>query len=91
MIDRPPLIERVYALPGENTEQSVTYAALEARLTLEKVCYDCLGQAHDDISHAQLRRRQPTVVAEARIAGVGRASTRFATSPAALARPQGEP
>ena len=59
MINYASIIERIQALLAEGTEQSITYAALEARLALEKVCYDRLRQAHDYISHAQLRRWQP--------------------------------
>lgn len=59
MINLIPVIERVQSLLDEDTERSVTYAALEARLALEKVCYDRLRQRHDYISHAQLKRWQP--------------------------------
>lgn len=62
MIQLPPIIERIRALLSEDTDQSVTYAALEARLALEKVCYDRLRQRHDYISHDQLRRWQPGAV-----------------------------
>lgn len=71
MIDLPTIIERIEALLAENTEQSVTYAALEARLALEKVCYDRLRQAHDYISHAQLRAWTPGGVIKTLIADVG--------------------
>lgn len=59
MIDLNPIIERIQALLDEDADQSVTYAALEARMALEKVCYDRLRQRHDYISHAQLKRWQP--------------------------------
>jgi hypothetical protein len=59
MIHIPPIIERIKELLNEDTEQSVTFAALEARLALEKICYDRLRQRHDYISHDQLRRWQP--------------------------------
>ena len=59
MIQYSPIIERIDALLAEDTDASVTYAALEARLALEKVCYDRLRQAHDYISHAHLKRWQP--------------------------------
>ncbi|MBN8806657.1 MAG: hypothetical protein J0I47_00240 [Sphingomonas sp.] len=55
----PPIIERITALLDQDTDQSVTYAALEARLALEKVCYDRLRQRHDYISHDQLKKWQP--------------------------------
>ncbi|CAM4319011.1 hypothetical protein NOLU111490_17305 [Novosphingobium lubricantis] len=59
MIDLKPIIERIQSQLDEDTDQSVTYAALEARMALEKVCYDRLRQRHDYISHAQLKRWQP--------------------------------
>jgi hypothetical protein len=59
MINLSPILDRIAALLAEDTDASVTYAALEARLALEKVCYDRLRQCHDYISHAQLRRWQP--------------------------------
>jgi predicted Zn-ribbon and HTH transcriptional regulator len=59
MIDLSPIIERIEALLNEGTDQSVTFAALEARMALEKVCYDRLRQRHDYISQAQLRKWQP--------------------------------
>lgn len=70
MINLPPIIERIRVLLEEDTDTSVTYAALEARLALEKVCYDRLRQAHDYISHAQLRRWQPSAVVKTLISDV---------------------
>jgi len=71
MINLPPVIKRIKGLLAEDTEQSLTYAALEARLALEKVCYDRLRQAHDYISHAELRRWSPSAVVKTLIADVG--------------------
>lgn len=62
MIDLVPIIERIETLLADDTEASVTYAALEARLALEKVCYDRLRQRHNYISHDQLKRWQPGAV-----------------------------
>jgi len=62
MINLPPIIERIKALLSEDTDASVTYAALEARLALEKVVYDRLRQRHDYISHEELRKWQPGAV-----------------------------
>ncbi|WP_076070432.1 hypothetical protein [Sphingomonas montana] len=62
MIQLQPAIDRIRALLIGDTEQNVTYAALEARLALEKVCYDRLRQRHDYISHDQLRRWQPGAI-----------------------------
>lgn len=70
MIDLKPIIERIRALLAEDTDQSVTYAALEARLALEKVCYDRLRQRHDYISHDQLRKWQPGGIINILIADV---------------------
>ncbi|MFB0613696.1 hypothetical protein [Aurantiacibacter poecillastricola] len=62
MINLAAIIERIEALLSDDTDASVTYAALEARLALEKVCYDRLRQRHDYISHDQLKRWQPGAV-----------------------------
>ncbi len=62
MINLDPVIKHIDALLDEDTDQSVTYAALEARLALERVCYDRFRQRHDYISHEQLRRWQPGAV-----------------------------
>lgn len=62
MIDLKSIIARINDLLAENSSQSVTYAALEARLAIEKVCYDRLRQRHDYISHAQLQKWQPGAV-----------------------------
>jgi hypothetical protein len=70
MINLSPTIDRINALLTENTNASVTYAALEARLALEKVCYNRLRQCHDYISHDQLKRWQPHAVVNTLIAEV---------------------
>jgi hypothetical protein len=62
MLNLKPIIDRITALLTENTDASVTYAALEARLALEKVCYNRLRQRHQYISHVQLRRWQPSAI-----------------------------
>lgn len=59
MIYLNPTIERIKALLAEDSEHSVTYAALEARMALEKICYDRLRQRHEYISHEQLKKWQP--------------------------------
>jgi hypothetical protein len=59
MLYLPPIIERIKALLAEDTDASVTYAALEARLGLEQVVYYRLKQRHDYISHEQLKKWQP--------------------------------
>ena len=62
MLKIDPLVTRVKALLDEDTDASVTYAALEARLALEKVVYDRLRQRYDYISHADLRGWNPNYV-----------------------------
>lgn len=59
MIQLQPIIDRIHALLAEDTEASVTYAALEARLAIEKIVYDRLRQRHDYISHEQLKAWTP--------------------------------
>ncbi|MFN3819419.1 hypothetical protein [Blastomonas sp.] len=59
MVNIEKIIERINALLHEDTDASVCYAALEARLALEKVCYDRLRQRHDYISHADLKAWTP--------------------------------
>ncbi len=70
MISLSAPIERIKTLLAEDTDASVTYAALEARLALEKVVYDRLRQRHDYISHDQLRKWQPGAVVNTLIAEV---------------------
>lgn len=59
MIDLEPVIETIETLLKEDSCASLTYAALECRLALERICYDRLRTAHDYISHADLKRWQP--------------------------------
>lgn len=59
MVNLEPAIQQIRLLLEENTSQSVTYAALEARLAIERICYERLRQAHDYISHDDLRKWQP--------------------------------
>jgi len=59
MLNLERIILHIKSLLDEDTESSVCYAALEARLALEKICYDRLRQRHDYISHADLRAWTP--------------------------------
>jgi hypothetical protein len=61
MIDVQKIISTVEALLADGTPQSITYAALECRLAIEKVCYDRLKVVHDYISPHDLRRYRPWV------------------------------
>lgn len=51
--------EKIQELVDEGTPESLTYAALESRLAIERVCYERLQIAHDYISHADLKKWQP--------------------------------
>lgn len=44
---------------AQNTDASLTYAALECRLAIERICYERLRLAHDYISHDDLKKWQP--------------------------------
>lgn len=70
MINFGSTMERIKGLLAEDTDASVTYAALEARLALERVCYDRLMHVHEYISHAQLRGWQPAAVIKTLITDV---------------------
>lgn len=59
MINLEPTISQIEKLLEENTEASVTYAALECRLAIERICYERLRLAHDYISHDDLKKWQP--------------------------------
>lgn len=57
-------IEAVERLIDQGSEASLTYAALECRLALERICYERLRIAHKYISHADLKRWQPKDVVQ---------------------------
>lgn len=59
MLQLEPVIVRIRSLLEQDTDASVTYAALEARLALEKVVYDRLRERHEYISHDQLKAWTP--------------------------------
>lgn len=59
MINLEPSISQIEVLMAENTEASLTYAALECRLAIERICYERLRLAHDYISNDDLKRWQP--------------------------------
>jgi hypothetical protein len=66
----PKAIETIKKLLQENTEASLTYAALECRLAIELICYSRLRVAHDYISHDDLRAWQPRQIIDALIQNV---------------------
>ncbi len=62
MIDLRTVISRIEKLLADGSDSSVTYAALECRLAIERICYERLRVAHDYISHEDIRRWQPREV-----------------------------
>lgn len=59
MINLKSSISTIEKLLRENSDQSLTYAALECRLSIECICYERLRLAHDYISHDDLKKWQP--------------------------------
>ena len=55
-------ISKIESLVNEGTPSSLAYAALEARLAIERVCYERLVNAHSYISHADLKNWQPAKI-----------------------------
>ncbi len=55
---------RIRALMAEGSDSSLTYAALESRLAIERVCYERLKVAHDYISADDLRTWKPRYVVQ---------------------------
>jgi hypothetical protein len=62
MIDIKKRITVIEELVAKGTVQSLTYAALECRLTIEQICYERLLISHDYISLADLRKWTPAQV-----------------------------
>lgn len=56
--------ERIRSLLNEGDASSLTYAALEVRLALERVCYERLQIAHNYISADDLRTWKPNYVVQ---------------------------
>lgn len=59
MLYLKPVIERIGKLASSDSSADLTYAALECRLAIERVCYERLRISHDYIAHDDLRRWQP--------------------------------
>lgn len=59
MIDITSSTSKIEELLAQNTDASLTYAALECRLAIERICYERLRLAHDYISHDDLKKWQP--------------------------------
>lgn len=62
MIDINKRIAIIESLLAEGSIQSLTYAALECRLTIETICYERFLIAHDYIADADLKGWQPASV-----------------------------
>jgi hypothetical protein len=59
MIDLHDTIDTIKRHLADGSDRVLTYAALECRLAIERICYDRLARAHDYISHEEVRRWQP--------------------------------
>ncbi|MGJ8529306.1 hypothetical protein [Maritalea sp.] len=59
MLNLELVVDQIEKLLNEDTDSSITYAALECRLAIELICYERLRLAHDYISHDDLKRWQP--------------------------------
>ena len=57
-------IKKIEDLLDQNSIDSITYAALEARLTIELLCYERLKISYGYISFADLRGWKPKDVVE---------------------------
>lgn len=60
MINLEPTITTVKKLLKSGSDADLSYAALECRLAIERICYERLRIAHDYISHDDLKRWQPS-------------------------------
>jgi hypothetical protein len=56
--------DRIRSHLAAGDESGLTYAALEARLALERVCYERLRTSHDYISADDLRRWKPSYIVQ---------------------------
>lgn len=63
-------VKKIESLLEENSESSLTYGALECRLTIEMVCYERLRIAHDYISSDDIYKWQPANVVKTLIQDV---------------------
>lgn len=59
MIDLHDTIDAIKGHLAEGSARALTYAGLECRLAIERICYDRLARAHDYVSHEEVRRWQP--------------------------------
>ena len=90
MINLQPSIEKIENLLNENTDSSMTYAALECRLAIERICYERLRLAHDYISHDDLKKWQPRDIVKTLIQEVDKnVATTFTLSVSTSPLPEG--
>lgn len=77
---------------NENSDASLTYAALECRLAIELICYERLRIAHDYISHDDLRKWQPKDIVKILVQEVdSKVASTFTLSISKGAHPDGMP
>lgn len=62
MIDLRDSIATIRAQLEEGSPRNLTYAALECRLALERICYERLRAMHDYISHDEIRWQPARVI-----------------------------
>lgn len=62
MIDLQDAIASIKGHLADGSARALTYAALECRLSIERICYDRLAKAHDYLAHEEVRRWQPNHV-----------------------------
>jgi hypothetical protein len=90
MLDLNPVISKIEELLKEDTEASITYAALECRLAIERICYERLRLAHDYISHDDIKKWQPRDIVRILIKEVdSRVAETFTISISTSPRPKG--
>ncbi|MGL5362741.1 MAG: hypothetical protein ACRDBH_07660 [Bosea sp. (in: a-proteobacteria)] len=92
MLNLEPTISKIEELLRQDNDDSVTYAALECRLAIERICYERLRLAHDYISHDDLKKWQPRDVVRTLIQEVdSKAATTFTMSISTSPMPEGAP
>ncbi|MFK0690895.1 hypothetical protein ACFX5Q_22225 [Mesorhizobium sp. IMUNJ 23033] len=90
MINLQSSISAIENLLLEGSEASLTYAALECRLAIERICYERLRVAHDYISHDDLKRWQPRDIVNILIQEVdSKAASTFTLSVSTEPSPEG--
>lgn len=74
MLNPPASIEAIERFLEEGSDASLTYAALECRLAIERICYERLRICHNYISHDDLAKWQPKDIVNILIAEVDQSS-----------------